>query len=209
MAVAAKCNTWFWTGYLAVKKAIRRGGDPVGQRSVLIMYQCTCLMVEIVWWLYERMSLFVKNTHQYLGVMDGKSCQWVTMKWLIKKKNCFTWWLQHLCRFGIVSKWKTINLKYLIHFPSRLSILVSDFLLFYLEYLDSCLLIPLDGVSIEVIDELYAPESSSKPQAGPHACLIGGIWQVDLIFLIQPPGLPPTLLAAPSQTPLLIPSCLS
>ena len=126
-----------------------------------------------------------------------------------KKKNCFTWWLQHLCGFGIVSKWKTINLKYLIHFPSRLSILVSNFLLFCLEYLDSCLLIPLDGVSIEVIDELYAPESSSKPQAGPHACLIGGIWQVDLIFLIQPPGLPPTLLAAPSQTPLLIPSCLS
>ena len=87
--------------------------------------------------------------------------------------------------------------------------LVSNFLRFCLEYLDSCLLIPLDGVSIEVINALYAPESSSKPQAGPHTCLISGIWQIDLIFLVQPPGLPPTLLAAPSQTPLLIPSYLS
>lgn len=64
-------------------------------------------------------------------------------------------------------------------------------------------------MNIEVIDELHAPESRSKPQAGPHTCLTSGIWQVDLIFLIQPPGLPPALPAAPSQTPLLIPSYLS
>lgn len=67
-----------------------------------------------------------------------------------------------------------INLKYLIHFPSRLSILVSNFLRFCLEYLDSCLLIPLDGVSTEVINALYAPESSSKPQAGPHQWHLAG-----------------------------------
>lgn len=27
-------------------------------------------MLETVWWLYRKMSLFVKNTHQYLGVME-------------------------------------------------------------------------------------------------------------------------------------------
>lgn len=66
-----------------------------------------------------------------------------------------------------------INLKYLIHFPSKVVHTCFCFLRFCLEYLDSCLLIPLDGVS-KVINALYAPESSSKGQAGPHHWHLAG-----------------------------------
>lgn len=100
-----------------------RGVD-VDNVSVYLPDGWDCLVT-----IWENVLVCEKLTSVFGG--DGR--QIVSMSYYEiahQKKICFTWWLQHLCGFGIVSKWKTINLKYLIHFPSRLSILVSNFLLF-------------------------------------------------------------------------------